>query len=294
VGDSIEIGKPTAAQYSKIASLDGNELDKDILVTIGEISSEFAGSAETGLADFNNFTTIYSSNIKHQLKEILHQKELLTSARSYMASSTGIVNYSVLSAQNSIPDFPNIIQEMTEDLAAIAIKLTQNSDHWNLVSIAQKEKEDTLYSRPLEGDEGLYMALDDAKHANFAALKSVGSLKKPEFEDFKNFTAPPAPVLRLTDALCILFDKSPSWPVAKSLLNVNLARGLELLNVKAISESKFDKLKRNADILAVKIPGLQTNWTAVRSIANWICSFVTYALLLKQMESNAKINRKME
>jgi hypothetical protein len=272
----------------------GSDMNQDVLVTIGEISSEFAGCAESGITDFHQFTTIYSKNIGQQMKQLLNQKELLATARKYMSSSTNLVKSNIVSARKSISDFPNIIQEMTEDLAVLKTKLIQNAEQLLLVSNAQQEKEDILYSQPLEGDEGLYKALEDAKHVHLAAFKSVASLKKPEFEEFKNFSQPPAPVLRLCDALCILFDKPPSWPDAKSLLNPNLARNLDLLDMKTISDAKFDKLRRNADILVVKIPGFQTNWTAVRAIAHWICSVVAYTILMKQMESNAKIQRKME
>jgi hypothetical protein len=288
--DFISIGPFNAAQYTNMASFVGTDLDNHILMRIGELSSEFSDT----VTDFKQFITTFQDNIGQKMSQLLEQKEFLSIARIYITSSTNAANNNVTSAQKSIPDFPNIISEMTEDLALLKQKICKNSEVLYLASIAQTEKEELLKTQPLDGDEGLYKALEDAKKSNISALASVRTLKKLEFEEFKDFVSPPGPVLRLTDALCILFDKNSSWTDAKFILNVNLAKGLESIDWRTISDAKFDKLKRNADILSVKIPGFQTNWSAVRSIANWICSSVNLTSLTKQMESNAVLNRKLE
>lgn len=245
---------------------------------------------------FERFIKTYSANLSTRLSYLEAEKVVFSTAKHNIRTCAHNLGQLVFTARKHLAEFPYTIMEIKKELDSINLKSMQTAENLKQATTLLKEKEEEYLRQAKEGDEHQLTnkAFEEAKNALATSFRAVNQLKRNDIDDFRSFISPPSAVLKLSEAICLLFDRPISWVEAKQLLNNNLASAITSLELKGMPDSKFDKLKKFHELLSSKITGFQSSWVAVRALAIWFCNLVNYLSELREIESFSKINRKAE
>jgi dynein axonemal heavy chain len=127
--------------------------------------------------------------------------------------------------------------------------------------------------------------LDVALPAFEAAIKALDTLKKDDITVIKSFSHPPAAVVRVMEAVCLLMGKKPNWDEAKKLLGsvkfLEMCKTYDKDNIPGRVIKKLQKYVQDADFVPEKMASAST---AAVSLCMWVRAMDTYARIAKTVE----------
>jgi dynein heavy chain, axonemal len=128
-----------------------------------------------------------------------------------------------------------------------------------------------------------------------AAVKALETLDKKALQELKAFNNPPDLVKFTLEAVCILFDKPPSWDEAKKLLSLmDFMDRLMLFdkdNIQAKIVSKLDKYYNDERFVPDEV---KKQSTAAMCLCMWVRSMVEYFQVAKTIEPKREALRRAE
>jgi dynein heavy chain len=141
-----------------------------------------------------------------------------------------------------------------------------------------EEKQVSLQTAQVREEEASARAnLELAMPALRAAVKALDKLKKSEVSEVKSLPSPPAQVVRVLEAVCILLGETPDWESAKKVLtNVNFLKQLRDYPKENIDSKMIRKLNKYVTDPQLAEDEMYLISRAACSMMMWVQAMHTY------------------
>lgn len=125
------------------------------------------------------------------------------------------------------------------------------------------------------------------------AIAKVRDIRKEDIEEFKSFTLPPVGAVQVGEALCIMFDRPPTWHDTKKLVNgTPFLRSVIDFDIRSMNDVKLERLKRYIETSSFAYDRLVTTSLAAAGLCKWIRAVFHYCREMKLATSNVTLQAK--
>ena len=105
------------------------------------------------------------------------------------------------------------------------------------------------------------------------------SIKKSDLAELKNLINPPETVRAVSEALCIVFNVSPTWNEAKKLINnLSLLDKLKTFDYESLTTEQLSKLKKYIDDPEFNAEHVKRSSNCMCQICDWIICIYKLAI----------------
>ncbi|GIQ83153.1 dynein heavy chain, partial [Kipferlia bialata] len=203
--------------------------------------------------------------------------EKLTSTRAQVADM-----------QVELNDLQPVLEQSAVQTDQLMVRLKVDSKEANIVrvTVAKEEKDVaqlTLRAKAIQEDA--QRDLDEAMPAYEAAVVALRSLNKGDITEIRSFKTPPAMVMTVMEAVCILLGEKPTWDEAKKLMgNTQFLPNLEKYDKDHIPAKTLRKLRKyiqDPEFVPKKVERVSV---AAMSLCMWVIAINTYAKVAATVE----------
>jgi len=223
----------------------------------------------TMLGEQRNLLTGKTTRLKNGLDKIARAKKLVDKLQEDLKELQPVLEES---AQNTA----NLLVEVAADQkAADEVKIVVE-DEARKVAAATEEAE--AIRNDAQAD------LDEAMPTFHAAVRALRSLNKNDITEVKSFAKPPALVMTVMEAVCVLKGMKPTWDDSKKVLSdPNFLSSLENFDKDNIAEATIVKLKKYMNNPEFQPSIVEKVSKAAKSLCQWVLAIGTYARVAKSV-----------
>uniref|UniRef100_A0A8C8SJT4 Dynein heavy chain domain 1 n=1 Tax=Pelusios castaneus TaxID=367368 RepID=A0A8C8SJT4_9SAUR len=111
---------------------------------------------------------------------------------------------------------------------------------------------------------------------------ALAGLQSQDIEELRSYRLPPAPIVRVTDTLCMMFSKEPGWASAKQLLGQeDFYQELLFYPKDELPNELFQALSQVVSDESFCAAALQSASKAAAALCQWICAIYWYHRALR-------------
>ncbi|XP_028316890.1 dynein heavy chain domain-containing protein 1 [Gouania willdenowi] len=144
-------------------------------------------------------------------------------------------------------------------------------------------------------EEQISRAQETVKPVFHSALEALRCLNPVDLEEVKHYREPPAGVVKVMDALCLMFARPPGWESAKQLLGQsNFFQELEFFDRWSLTNEKLQHLEQIMNSPQFVPESVREHSRACESLCRWVqavyqcCSQHQQLVLKQQWEQEAR------
>ena len=286
---------PVARKFldgARLASASAPAADADRLaLAVCEQLVDVHESASTTSVEFFEATgrrvyvtpSAFLSTIRLFLRMLNTRRQELSAQRNKLV--TGI---------RKLEETGKLVAVMREDLTAMQPVLREQSEATSelLTRVAGDQKEADAVKQVVKREEAVVLAqardievlakdaqadLEQAMPAFHAAVEALESLNKQDINEVRSFANPPALVVLVMEAVCVMKGTTPSWPNAKQLLGESdFLQSLVDYDKNNIPAKRIKQIEKFIDNPSFAVEKIQTVSKAATSICQWIHAIYIY------------------
>lgn len=199
-----------------------------------------------------------------------------------------------------------MVDEMKTDLVKLQPVLKQSSEETAalLVTLEKDQKEAAETAQVVKKDaeacqettrqvmiikDDCQRGLDEALPAYESAIAALNTLNKDHIGILKTFTSPPKGVVKVMEAVCLLFGEKTSWADAKKLISTSTflerCKTYDKDKIPRTTIKKLQKYITDSDFVPEKLEAVST---AAVSLCMWVRAMDTYSRVAKQIAPKRK------
>ena len=194
-----------------------------------------------------------------------------------------------------IEKLPKYIDQIKSQIQSFKDQYTANELKIAQLEKTLKEKEITLKQAIYDKEEaGFKATLLQSKEQFDASISFLHTIRKDDIDELKSFTIIPPIVIQLAEAICILFDKQPSWQEAKKLfISTSFMQKVLAMDESVLTAAKIEKLRKYTEQPMFNPDKLFNINVSVRGFCLWIRHLTHYYYLKSQMSTDAQIAQRI-
>ena len=200
----------------------------------------------------------------------------------------------VTTLQARLGEMQPVLKQRAEETAALVTKVQAEQK----VVAGEREKVDAEADIVLSQQQQVealqaeaQAELDIAMPAMLAAQEAVKQVDPAKLTILRSFNNPPAQIVTLMEAVCVLFEEKPGWDNGKRLMqgvaagNVhgNFLKDLELYDTRRVTSKMLRKVATYTRLPAMQPSAMETVSSAALSICNWVHAVEKFVLVQQEV-----------
>jgi hypothetical protein len=182
----------------------------------------------------------------------------------------------------------NEIMNMKIQLSSINIEMERIATY---LSDREQEFFDSVYEKE---ETALKAAINTAKEQFESSAQFLHTIRKCDMDELKSYNIPPPMIGQIADAICIIFDKNPTWHEAKKIIvNNTFIQKIANFDESILTKSKVERLQKYTEQPNFCTDRMVNLSVAAKGLSHWISTAVQYRWLKLHMSSNAQITAKI-
>lgn len=278
--DSMKLSKLCSKLFCSALSLrDKKRLSKELLSP-----SVFGHFLEILVKDLKEKNAAFSHQIEYlesNLKMINHEIVDLRERRSGWIKESGTL--------------PNVIDNISQQITSLQDRLEDVYLSMRRVEKLLSEKEQEYFNNVYEKEENaLKSSLNMAKEQFELSIQFLHTIRKYDMDELKNYNVPPPMIGQLGEAICILFDRNPTWLEARKVIVSNtFVQKIANMDESSLTKNKVERLRKYTEQPNFCTDRMVAMSVAAKALSQWLKTAVHYRWLKLHMSSNAQITAKI-
>ncbi|XP_054600740.2 dynein heavy chain domain-containing protein 1 isoform X1 [Nothobranchius furzeri] len=187
------------------------------------------------------------------------------------------------------------LQKETENKQQLhKMHLKAVDDKKNLLQLASKTCE-AKKNKLNQLEEKIHQVQKLIKPVLLSGLKILQCLKPSDFEEVRHYRDPPDGVVKIMDAVCLLFNRPPGWESAKQLImQPDFFQEMEFYDYQSLTKAQLQQLGQIAHSPLFVPESVQEVSKACESLCRWVqavcefCSMQHHLVVKQQLEVQAR------